>query len=801
MTNPLFNRLFPPGTPGYLNIWCKTGAEDSSKVSHWFDSSKPGALQEAQETAECYAAIGWNVYFGTCPAKAPKGAHNRITQADVSCVTTFFMDFDTQLDPKKRGKNVPVDIAHAVAVLDALPYPPTMIVVSGHGAQSYWLLKEPLTINTPADLAAVKASMLGFARAVAKVTGFSDLDTGASEPARVLRVPGTFNYKYGGALPVYIVDRREGPEYTLDELRAFIDQVGTAEPIRKPKFVLPDVIEKGTRDTVLTAYAGALRARGLEYDEILEALIVADETRCTEPKGLEACERIARSISRKPAGPRSVSAEEDFGEASPGNELATFKPDDYSDAGNAAVFVRYAAGKLLWANEWYRWTGCVWEENVNAALGIGKAFTSRMLAEARRELLATRVRLCNIEGAETVTAPGALEEAKKAEADAHQYLKFAIKTRNKPRIDGFTALSKPALEIPNDRLNADPFILNSPAGMIDLRTGRVMAHDPGAFCTGITTVSPSEEGRELWAEHLRTVSCGDMELVQFLQAEAGAALIGRVFQENLLIALGGGKNGKSTHFNAQLMVLGPVYGGTINPEVLTTDKRNAGNDLAAVKGKRLLIAGELEEGKRLSASVLKRLTSTDPISAERKFHDPETFYPTHSTVLYTNFMPRLGSLDVGTTRRIKVVPFNAIIPADAEKKNYTQFLYERAGGAILAWMIEGAQMFITNGFQLPPCIAVDLATKQYFTENDWCGAFLEECCIIGKEHTCGGAELYAAYCARAEAAGEYRRHNPDFAAELEKRGFTKRRGKAGVRWEGLTVRSGVRSSGSYPAFP
>lgn len=120
MTNPLFDRLFPSGIPGFLNIWRKMSTKDSPKISHWFDLSQPGALQAAQETAEGYAAFCWDVYFGTCPAKAPGNAWDRIEHDDVLCVTVFFMDFDTQLDPAKRGKNVPLDIAHAVAVLDAL---------------------------------------------------------------------------------------------------------------------------------------------------------------------------------------------------------------------------------------------------------------------------------------------------------------------------------------------------------------------------------------------------------------------------------------------------------------------------------------------------------------------------------------------------------------------------------------------------------------------------------------------------------------------------------------------------------
>ena len=275
------------------------------------------------------------------------------------------------------------------------------------------------------------------------------------------------------------------------------------------------------------------------------------------------------------------------------------------------------------------------------------------------------------------------------------------------------------------------------------------------------------------------------------------ALAGRVYCENLLIALGGGRNGKSTYYNVQLSVLGPGYAGTINPEVLTTDKRNAGADHATLKGKRFIVAGDLEEGKRLSTSVLKRLTSTDPITAERKYFDPETFTPTHSTILYTNHIPRLGSTDNGTKRRIKVVPFNAVISSIAERKNYTQLLFENADSAILSWLIEGARMFIASGFQLSPCNAVEEATGQYFEQNDWLGQFLDECCIIEQGRKCSGSALYRAYSTRASDDGEYVRRNNDFAIELEKLGFRKQKRKIGAMWQGLDLRANWQAERSY----
>ena len=480
-----------------------------------------------------------------------------------------------------------------------------------------------------------------------------------------------------------------------------------------------------------------------------------------------------------------------------GNLLDTYQPEDYSDAGCAAVFSRFAVGRLIWTDSrgWLAWVGPVWAANEHAAVGQGIGFTHLMLEESQDLLAraqATRV------SAQSAGGDG-LEEAKVKERAADRYLSFALKERARQRIEALLALSKPSLYVADDALDSDPFALNTPTGIIDLRTGETRPHNPAAYCTAITAVSPSDQGDELWRNHLLTITDDDPDLMRFHQEAAGMALVGRVYCENLLIALGGGRNGKSTHFNVQLMVLGPGYAGMINPEVLTTDKRNAGADLATLKGKRLIIAGELEEGKRLSTSVLKRLTSTDPISAERKYYAPETFTPTHSMVLYTNHLPRLGSMDNGTKRRIKVVPFDAVIPADAERKNYTQFLFENAGGAILSWMLEGARMFISNGFQLSPCSAVEDATGQYFEQNDWLRQFLDECCIVEPGRKCGGGALYKAYSTRASEDGEYVRRNNDFATELERAGFTREKKKVGAVWYGLELRANWQIGGGYSA--
>mgnify|MGYP002464708918 FL=1 len=164
--------------------------------------------------------------------------------------------------------------------------------------------------------------------------------------------------------------------------------------------------------------------------------------------------------------------------------------------------------------------------------------------------------------------------------------------------------AKPHLAVAVDDLDADPFLLNTPGGIVDLRTGELRAPDPAARCTKVTAVAPGSDGAELWWGFLDTVTCGNTELAEYLQTVAGMAVLGKVFTETLLIATGDGGNGKSTFFNTLARVLGD-YSTSINPSLLLTGNRgNVGAEVAVLRGVRLALAAETEEGQRLESSTV-----------------------------------------------------------------------------------------------------------------------------------------------------------------------------------------------------
>ena len=161
-------------------------------------------------------------------------------------------------------------------------------------------------------------------------------------------------------------------------------------------------------------------------------------------------------------------------------------------------------------------------------------------------------------------------------------------------------------------------------------------------------MDPTTAGADIWQDAFNTFFLGDRELIDYVQEIVGLAAIGKVYIEALIIAYGEGRNGKSTFWNTISRVLG-TYSGNMSADTLTVDcKRNVKPELAEAKGKRLIIAAELEEGMRLNTSNVKQLCSTDEIYAEKKYKDPFSYVPSHTLVLYTNHLPKVGAMDAGT---------------------------------------------------------------------------------------------------------------------------------------------------------
>ncbi|SHH58834.1 phage/plasmid primase, P4 family [Clostridium grantii] len=544
-------------------------------------------------------------------------------------------------------------------------------------------------------------------------------------------------------------------------------------------------IPEGKRNNTLSRFAGRVVKR-YSATEKAHQIFLEEAKKCDPPMEDEELTTIWNSavkFAKKVEAQEGYVAPNDFNDDFTGEAL---KPSDFSDIGQAKVLAHEYRDKLCYtdATDYLRFNGKYWVESKQQAIGAMEEFLDFQLTEANVALEKSKKALLDAGvNKDLVLAGGkALEKAidstsEKAFKDyamAMMYRTFVMKRRDMRYVTSALQAAKPMLLKNITDFDNNEFLLNTPSGTYDLQNGEVKEHSANDLITKITTSSPSNENIELWLHAIGNFFCHDKELIDYVQETVGLAAIGKVYQEALVIAYGEGSNGKSTFWNTIARVLG-TYSGTISSDALTVGcKRNVKPEMAELKGKRLVIAAELEEGVRLNTSMVKQLCSTDEISAEKKYKDPFDYTPTHTLVLYTNHLPRVGANDDGTWRRLVVIPFNAKIERKSDIKNYSDYLVEKAGGAILTWIIDGAKRAVKNNFKLTEPPVVKEAVKHYRSNNDWLSIFIEDCCELDSSYSQKSGEFYQEYRAYCARNGEYTRSTTDFYAGLEIAGFKRK---------------------------
>lgn len=368
-----------------------------------------------------------------------------------------------------------------------------------------------------------------------------------------------------------------------------------------------------------------------------------------------------------------------------------------TDDGNACALVEAHGRNLRYVSglDWHEWDGIRWapdrEERVRE---LAKAVFRAFPTEAKGEFAHARYSL---------SAVGTSNALRQAQSD-HR------------------------VRIAPELLDADPYLLNTPAGVIDLRTGNLHDHDPRLLQSKVTKVNPDRDcPTPLFTQFLHETFRGDADLIEYVRVLLGYALIGDVREHVLPIATGPGGNGKGVLFDTVTAIVGDVdtggYGLHANEGLLSTTSSHP-TELARLFGARLVIAAE-QDGKRpFAESRVKRLTGGDPITGRRMRMNFHTFDPSHTIIVVGNELPPVETGGPSFWRRVRVVPF-LNTPAQPDTMLKAK-LWDEAPG-ILAWMISGSVDYLRDG--LPEPESVMQASRDYQQSEDplnvWFGEHLE----------------------------------------------------------------------------
>ena len=775
-------------------------------------------LPTEQAAAHSGKLTGANVWYGVNPVQP--GTRGRGTAKDITRLAALWVDLDI-----KEGGMPTWDAAHAViaTLTDMLGTRPTAVVNSGHGLQPLWATDpddDALTLNTEEKRTHAVALLRRWGRLV---TSVAEAHGGAVDSVfdlpRVLRAPGTANHKNPNQpLPVVAVTDTGHPldADTIDEtLTAYgaleqledTEQLGeTVSPPSSWEWASSTCIyaQKTTagwttdtpteRHPWLTSQATRLAALArngcLTHDDHDKAtqtlaarfrqLLTNAPTRQENPGEITGAirwgrdrvatmtdTRVHRKVGDHPhqfediatattppptptQPPATPTTRRHLTVVPPPTDGATalaIEPEPATGPGrrpapnedNTALLlvdrhgheIRYTSGR----GTWLTWNGHKWDSDDDDHIHELTRDIARHLPEG--------------EGWAT-------------------YKKRALSYNG---IRGITSLARSdkRITVRHEHLDAHPYELNTPAGIVDLRTGELRPPDPSRLHTRSTTVAPDfDQPTPRWTKFLTDTFHGNEDVLPFLQRLVGYSATGLVTHHVLPFLHGPGGNGKSVFLDVTHNTLGD-YAGSTPSKFLMAGQTQHETEIARLSGLRMAIASEVNQDDKFDEAKVKLLTGGDALTARFMRQDHFTFSPTHHLWLMGNHQPKVTGGGESFWRRLRLIGFNNTVPDHQKVEGLDRILLEEEGPGILAWIINGAVDVIKNGMNPPASVMA--ATNTYASEEDALARFIDDRCNIG-----GGdmvrlntAELRRAYTTWCDAEGEKPMSPQVFGRELRTR--------------------------------
>jgi len=399
----------------------------------------------------------------------------------------------------------------------------------------------------------------------------------------------------------------------------------------------------------------------------------------------------------------------------------------FTERGLASLFAERHAHDLRYVaawGKWFRWNGHKWEEEKTLyAFDLARALCGEQSLElAKAKQLAKdkdiKIPSHDLNSAKTVAAIVTLARADR-------------------RIAATT-----------EQWDADPWLLNTPGGIVDLRTGEMRPCRPEDYCTKSTAVAPDANCPcPLWDAFHKTIT-NDDDLLAYKYRWYGYCLTGVTIEHALQFSWGTGRNGKGTEINTVAKIAGDYHRAVDSETFEATKYERHLSELAVLHRIRFVTSSESQEGRYWNEKRIKQVTGGDPITANFMRQDPFTFMPQFKPHFSGQHKPGLRNVNEALKARIHMVPYNVVVPEEERDKHLSEKLQKEWPG-ILHRIIQGCLDWQEKGLA-PPKAVVD-ATAEYFETQDTFGNWLRECCIEGANKFAGSLALLASYNAWSTA--------------------------------------------------
>ena len=478
-------------------------------------------------------------------------------------------------------------------------------------------------------------------------------------------------------------------------------------------------------------------------------------------------ERVQRPAPAVPPPPQNTFNEVPVMENTTVGDTGQRKYYTNDDTGNAQRFRDANAGLIHYNHVdgcWIYWDGVRWASDENGEI---KRRADKMLADMAKDL-------------------------KEMQDDPayNAYKKHLSRSRSHRGKEGFIAEARHLEGVPvrPSEMDRAGNAFNVRNCLISLKTGRTAEHDKKYMISKLAPVTYDENARcPRWDRFIEEVTCGDKSLQLYLQRMIGYCMTAYTKEQCMFFLYGNGSNGKSVFVDTIAYMLGE-YAASCQPEtVMMRDRNNtARGDLARLKGARMVVTSEPNDGCRLDEGIVKQMTggTENKLTARFLYGREFEFSPEFKIVMSTNYKPVIKGTDNGIWRRVRLIPFTAEFTKENRDPQLTEKLRRELPG-ILNWAIAGAVGWCKEG--LPPCAIIDEAGQEYRSEMDRVQQFLDDCTTRSESSSTQASTLYKCYKAWCSEQGDrFPVGSTKFFMELKRR-FKSRKTEAYNEYIGIKI--------------
>ncbi|KAB2929146.1 MAG: hypothetical protein F9K24_20695 [Leptonema illini] len=443
-----------------------------------------------------------------------------------------------------------------------------------------------------------------------------------------------------------------------------------------------------------------------------------------------------------------------------------------TDSGNAEMFAFLFADQVRYCKQWGSWL--VWSEGrwKRDEEGIVETMVKSTIDKIWEE-----VRMHH----------------KRDSKHFNELIEWAKKSRSRGGRKNVEALARKeaSIKVSANELDKNPMLLNFRNGVLDLETHEFREHDRIEYHTKQCPFDydPGEIYPHRWRNFLSEIfadTTNPAKMIAYLREMIGITLTGTTPVQAFWFCYGKGANGKSVFLQTIQSILGSYADTTPTETLMHSDRTSIPNDVARLQGLRMVAASEIEDGRRWNESRIKDLTGGDTITARFLHKEFFTFKPEFKLWIAGNHKPGLRGTDHGIQRRVKLIPFTSTIPQEKRipfEEMKASLLAEASG--IINWALEGLKLFREDGYWEPEDVSA--ATREYFSENDLIGQFLDEACELDKSGIARitKKELYAHFSTYSEENGLRPMSNVKFSLLISERGFDESKSAGERCWIGI----------------